>query len=480
MLKPCVVYATGFFSFVFLVVGISLALTNVFPGLVQSEAKREVVLRNGTVAFDAWENPPAPIYMQFYFFNLTNPLEVLDGERPAVVEIGPYTYREYRPMEEVSFDANGTTVAAVNTKTYIFQANMSRGLQTDLIRTVSIPAMTVMERFKDQPFFARLISDFMRDKQEGLFTTRTVGQLLWGYLDPLLQAVHVFQPDVDPVFGLFSKSNASSDGRYVFFTGQQDYKDFARVDTWNNQSSLNWWTSEECNMINGTNGASFHPVITKHETLYMFSSDLCRSIYAVFEEDVAVKGIPAYRFSPPSQVFANHTVNPANAGFCVPASNCLGSGVLNVSPCKQGAPIIMSSPHFYQGDPKFVQGVFGMKPNKDDHQTLLDIHPLTGTILQAAKRLQVNVYVQQIPTFTQTGNVSTVILPVLYLNESVLIDDVSVKKVAAAVLQQNLVINIPFMLIGVAILLGAVFMLLVCRQKIPESTAAERQPLLAS
>lgn len=40
--------------------------------------------------------------------------------------------------------------------------------------------------------------------------------------------------------------------------------------------SLNWWTSDECNMINGTNGASFHPVLTKNEMLYMFSSDLCR------------------------------------------------------------------------------------------------------------------------------------------------------------------------------------------------------------
>ena len=39
---------------------------------------------------------------------------------------------------------------------------------------------------------------------------------------------------------------------------------------------LAWWTSEQCNMINGTNGASFHPVVTKDETLYMFSSDLCR------------------------------------------------------------------------------------------------------------------------------------------------------------------------------------------------------------
>lgn len=61
-----------------------------------------------------------------------------------------------------------------------------------------------------------------------------------------------------------------------------------------------------------------------------------RSLYATFEKEVHVKGIPAYRFVPPKEVFANITVNPANAGFCVPAGNCLGSGLLNVSVCKQG------------------------------------------------------------------------------------------------------------------------------------------------
>lgn len=52
-----------------------------------------MVLKNGTDAFEAWQNPPAHIYMQFYFFNVTNPLEVLSGDKPAVVEVGPYTYR---------------------------------------------------------------------------------------------------------------------------------------------------------------------------------------------------------------------------------------------------------------------------------------------------------------------------------------------------------------------------------------------------
>ncbi|TDH01972.1 hypothetical protein EPR50_G00168370 [Perca flavescens] len=480
LLKSCCIYSTGVFSILLLISGIALVLSNVFTHLVQSVVEKEVVLKNGTEAFEAWENPPAPIYMQFYFFNLTNPMEVLDGDRPAVIEIGPYTYREYRPMEQVDFHDNGTKVAAVNTKTYIFQRNMSRGPESDLIRTVNIPAMTVMEQFKDQAFFANLISSYMKGTGEGLFTTHTVGELLWGYEDGLLKAFRTLKPDLDDVFGLFYKTNASNDGDYVFFTGQQNYKDFSRVDTWNGESKLNWWSSDECNMINGTNGASFHPVITKNETLYMFSSDLCRSLYALYEEDVTVKGIPGYLFSPPSKVFANHTVNPANAGFCVPTGNCLGSGVLNVSLCKQGAPIIMSPPHFYQADEKYVQDVFGMRPKKEEHQTTIVINPLTGIILQAAKRLQVNVYVEKIPTFSQTGNIRTVIFPVVYINESVVIDDASAMKLKAIVVKQNVVANIPFMLIGLGIVLGGVFMFLMCRQKVPESTAAERQPLLSS
>ncbi len=37
------------------------------------------------------------------------------------------------------------------------------------------------------------------------------------------------------IFVFFLQNNASNDGEYVFFTGQQNYKDFARVDTWNGE-----------------------------------------------------------------------------------------------------------------------------------------------------------------------------------------------------------------------------------------------------
>ena len=55
-----------------------------------------------------------------------------------------------------------------------------------------------------------------------------------------------------------------------------------------------------------------------------------------FEKDVEVKGIPAYRFTPPRSVLASKKENPANEGFCVSPQECLGTGLLKVSPCRKG------------------------------------------------------------------------------------------------------------------------------------------------
>ena len=48
-----------------------------------------------------WRKPPIEPRMSVYFFNLTNPREFLQGEKPKFREIGPYVYRyQYQQYEK--------------------------------------------------------------------------------------------------------------------------------------------------------------------------------------------------------------------------------------------------------------------------------------------------------------------------------------------------------------------------------------------
>lgn len=67
-----------------------------------------------------------------------------------------------------------------------------------------MPWQTAMEWTRSSPLrFATEVLLLLY--QESLFTVRSVHELLWGYRDRLLSTIHVLQPEIDPVFGLFSK-----------------------------------------------------------------------------------------------------------------------------------------------------------------------------------------------------------------------------------------------------------------------------------
>jgi len=81
----------------------------------------------------------------------------------------------------------------------------------------------------------------------------------------------------------------------------------------------------------------WHPFVQKTDTLYVFNTELCRSIYIryIADKTVSASKIPVYRFAAPAMVMASADINSDNKGFCYPDSEfCLKSGVIDVSPCK--------------------------------------------------------------------------------------------------------------------------------------------------
>ncbi|XP_047425758.1 lysosome membrane protein 2-like isoform X1 [Mugil cephalus] len=357
-------------------------------------------------------------------------------------------------------------VSAYNTKSFVFLRERSVGdPAVDNITTVNIPAWAVMEKVKGTFFKAPMVAVWMNSLNSGLFTTRTVDELLWGYEDPLLVRVSSTNPDVETTFGLMYKKNGSNDGEFIYHTGTQNYMDYGRIITWKGQSKLDLWRSEYSNSINGSDGSAFHPLLEKDERLYIFTPDLCRTIYMEFEKEVEVKGLPAYRFTPPHSVLASKEENPDNEGFCVTPRECLGSGLLKVSPCRKGAPVVASFPHFYLGDPKYVAAFDGLSPERAHHQTYLDINPTTGVIVRASKRAQVNVLIGKLSGFPNTRVLNDTIFPVMFINESVVIDDASAAKVHKLLLIVTLVSNFPLVIVGLGGILLVVFIILLVRAR---------------
>uniref|UniRef100_A0A8C9TX57 Lysosome membrane protein 2-like n=1 Tax=Scleropages formosus TaxID=113540 RepID=A0A8C9TX57_SCLFO len=450
--RSCAIYATGIVCAHLLIVGIALLVAQVFQTLVQNRLKKEITLTEGSRVFDTWKNPPPPVYMQYFFFNVSNPDEFMAGKKAVVTQVGPYTYREYRPRENVTFMENGSMVSAFSPKTFVFRPDLSVGdPEVDVVTTVNIPAVAVMNKVKDSFWMSTLVSGMMRTTKAGIFMTRPVHEILWGFKDPLLSKIHKMKPEIEEYFGLMYMKNGSLDDHFVLHTGEKDYMDYTKIFSWNGKSELKWWTSNQSNMINGTDGSTFHPLLKRDERLYIFSSDLCRSIHVSFVKDVEVKGIPAYRFAPPRDVLASPEENPANAGFCVPAGNCLGTGVIKVSVCRKDAPVVISFPHFYLADKKYAEGVDGMSPNQEDHQTYLDLNPKTGIPVRASKRAQINIILNKIVSGCTF--------------QTVVIDNASAAKLRKLLLISMLMSNFPLLIIAIGAIMLLIFIVLMVRAR---------------
>lgn len=59
-----------------------------------------------------------------------------------------------------------------------------------------------------------------------------------------------------------------------------------------------------------------------------------------------------------------------------------------VGPCKQGAPILMSMPHFMNADPTFAQNVEGMNPDPEKHTFIMDHEPVRNIQLISLKHIK--------------------------------------------------------------------------------------------
>jgi len=275
-------------------------------------------------------------------------------------------------------------------------------------------------------------------------------------IDPLLDSPAI--PPIislrDGTFGFFKGTNATKTW-WKINSGKYNLDEYQNVIEFNGNTRLpdGWWddfgptpSSDAsgmngiCHDIIGTDGLAFAPDVQEDAKLWLFNDQLCRSIWLEYVEDVKIKGITTKRFTPPNAVF--NFSNPDNYCYCPGVRECAkeitGSDEWDMSACReapyfcrdgmislegcQGAPVIMSTPHFLDGDPELAAAIDGINPVRELHETFLNLEPLSGQPMQAHKRIQISVPVLPSPRFDILNNVAENVFPLAWVDEGADID----------------------------------------------------------
>ena len=199
------------------------------------------------------------------------------------------------------------------------------------------------------PNIVRRIIGELLSIQEQPIMQRSVKEYLWGYQDPLLHILKRELPELVTddqvsaynvaVSGIGLNTILVNDGVGYDANHVERINDVGRIERFNFQTNLSYWSDEFANMINGTDSTLWHPAATRTERIYSFIPDICRSVYLEYNETRQNSfSISNYRYTLPNRVFDNST---ENHGFCLNYTTpnrtqerqCLPSGLFSLRSC---------------------------------------------------------------------------------------------------------------------------------------------------
>ncbi|GMI51946.1 hypothetical protein TeGR_g11838 [Tetraparma gracilis] len=469
----------------------------VIPGInmvLHSQIKEQLVVdSSSSPSYTTWVSNADPasdsnldVTYDVYMWSVANPSAVLhDNAKPQMVQMGPYSYKEYFNRFNVSFSDDGEEVSFYEQWYYVFdeaasgvrsdtedevtQANLVMhglrallsGSEEEITDAVigGIQNSTEIPNFEKTSLISKLadmdgsIPDLITKAAMcltggsaaldlGPFHVRSPKDLYFGYdEDPTLGAIGDLLSQYAPSLatnwstaspGLSANSSTPLDTMrtsnvHTIYTGKGDLKKLGKFKYYANMTNMyvcpaaasncdstppppcydgvcychlfqHEWTEEEAychgylpmwanpdaTAIAGTDATQTGEFPMKDD-IQVFISDLYRSSkLKYFGDKDDFHGITLRRYGIDPIDLENAFANVSQADFFQWGYK----GMENMS-VAAGLPLFATKPHFLDGDPDLVNGVAGMNPSEDAHDTYVDFEPITGVAFRAAKRLQV-------------------------------------------------------------------------------------------
>ncbi|EAA07986.4 AGAP002451-PA [Anopheles gambiae str. PEST] len=411
----------------------------IFPSILRFMIKQNVLLKPGTQIRDMFEKIPFPLDFKLHIFNVTNPDEIMRGGKPRVNDIGPLYFEEWKEKYDTVDNVEEDTLTFTLRNTWIFRPDLS-ALTGEEIVTIPHPLimgvllMVQRDREAMMPLVKKGVNILFDPLESAFLKVRIMDLLFDGiYVDCSSQdfAAKALCSGMDSEgavmphnethykFSFFGMRNHTEAGRWVVYRGVKNIRDLGRVVSYNEETEMDIWDGDECNQYIGTDSTIFPPFLTAQDRLWAWSPEICRSLGAHYVHKSKYAGLPMSYFE---LDFGDLKNEPHNHCFCRDApDDCPPKGTMDLSPCL-GGPIIGSKPHFYGADPKLVEAVDGLAPNKAAHDVyihfeLASICWFTGSPVSAAKRLQFSMELGPIRDHELFGQLPDVILPMFWAEE---------------------------------------------------------------
>nr|XP_018909770.1 PREDICTED: sensory neuron membrane protein 2-like [Bemisia tabaci] len=463
------------------------------PALTKFIVLKATLLTEGTTRWEKWVTIPFPLHFKVYIFNVTNPGEVEQGAKPVLAEMGPYVYDQYLKKHNVTVE--GDTISYNMERILKFNQAESGPERTedDIITTINLAFLgTALHLESKMPMALSILSDAapkMFPENEVLFRTSTVKQFLFegvpincslsnGPAVMICNGLKAIKPATirlaenssDMLFSFLHHKNATLSRRYNVSSGLENFKNIGQILSYDDKDSNSVWLSEDCNKIHGTDTNIFHSLVSRDEHLFVYDPDMCRTMFIEFERDTEVKSLPAYKFVLPVENVADFKTVAENKCYCSQGKDpqkprCFKKGVFNPAPCTN-QPTVISFPHFYGGDCEYISFVEGLSPQKELHETFVNIEPVTGIPLNGAKRIQFNMPFGPITKISALGNTTRGIFPVLWIDDGADPNDIVLTPLHALQFALNW-----FRLVNWALLVVSV----VCVLLVPAALAVEER-----
>ncbi|KAH9281359.1 Lysosome membrane protein 2 [Echinococcus granulosus] len=392
--------------FCFLISIASLALLLLFDNIVEWKISESVKLQNESAVLNSWKSQNVVSKFSVFFYNLTNPTEMLAGEKPVLQAIGPYVYWQENEKVNISWtEVDGVpAISYFKRSTYKYDAKLSVGdPKNDAITSANLPilAISAASNAGRGPSLSTIeMVKFWTSPQ--IFTTQTVHGFLWGYFDTMLSLCKIFYPETcqtDHV-GLLLNTNNTLKGPYIIDAGIKNSSNVGKFLSIKGNRKLNIWSTKRANEIRGTDGTRLAKGIQVGDLREIFVALLCQPIK-----------ITAKDFTHPS-AFQDLKVMEMDldSSKCLPGEvycpnkasgpECPPRGLFDISQCSVrgdvAPPIFASMPHFLNSLENITTPFRGLRsadPRRDNFKLLVE--PRTGIVVEAHIRLQVNAHIER-------------------------------------------------------------------------------------